>query len=830
MHAVTAGNMEFADILLPLPVHGLFTYSVPPSLAADVEPGRRVAVQFGVKKEYSGIVVRLHSTPPDASITVKPLLGVIDDAPVVTPVQLAFWEWMAGYYLCSGGDVMKAALPAGLKLASESIVGYNPDCDGNAQLTPREQQAAALLLDGGEMPVSELARKCGTANIVPLVRSLYDKGVLRTREELRGNYRPRYETRVALAPAFFSNERLNEAKNGMSRAPQQLRLLTAYLAESGASAALALGNAALLRPVAKGALLRSCGTGEAALNGLLRKGILVTHREEVARISSHGAARMPLHSLSPAQQNALNSIDRVFATKNVCLLHGVTSCGKTEIYIHLIARAIARGQSVLYLLPEIALTTQITQRLRLFFGDDMGVFHSKFPDSERVEIWKKQLSPRPYKLIVGVRSSVFLPMHGLGLVIVDEEHEPSYKQEEPAPRYNARDAAIMLASMCNAKTLLGTATPSLESYANARGGKYGLVELSERYGKVCLPEICVEDVHELKRKKMMDTPFSPRLIDEMRSALEAGQQTILFQNRRGYSSFLECHACGWVPRCEHCDVSLTYHRGSNTLVCHYCGAVYHVPQRCPACGGDRLDDRGFGTEKIEETVHELFPTARTARLDLDTTRARSAYDRIISAFRDGRTDILIGTQMVSKGLDFDRVRVVGILDADAAMNVPDFRSYERAFQMMSQVAGRAGRRDTRGMVILQTRRPDSELIRQVRENDYAGMFAVQIQEREAFCYPPFCRLIYVYVRHRSQFVVDNAARSMAAALRPLFGDSLLGPAAPPVARVKSLFIRQIMLKVGKGVPVSHVRRHLWQAADEVCRQYGADVYFDVDPL
>ena len=822
--------MNFADILLPLPLDGLFTYAVLPALSDAVAPGKRVVVQFGAKKEYSGIVVRLHDNHPGEGINVKPVIDVIDPEPVVTREQLAFWKWMAGYYLCHEGDVMKAALPAGLKLASESIIGYNADYDGNATLTPREQQVAGALETEGDMSIAALEKKCGATNLVAVVRSLYDKGAIRMHEELRGNYRPRYETRAFLTREYFNEARLNEAMDKLARAPQQLALLTRYLDMSGASAALTLKNHALLRPVAKSALMHESKAGESAWAGLLKKGILAARQEEVTRLAGHKGGRMPLHSLSPAQQQAISGINTAFSTKNVCLLHGVTSCGKTEIYIHLIAEAISNGKSVLYMLPEIALTTQITQRLRLFFGNDMGVFHSKFPDSERVEIWKKQLSPNPYKLIVGVRSSLFLPMKNLGLVIIDEEHEPSYKQEEPAPRYNARDAAIMLAGMCGAKTLLGTATPSLESYANARAGKYGLVEINERFGQVCLPEIHVEDVKELRRKKMMTTPLAPQLISEIQAALNDGQQTILFQNRRGYSPFLECHACGWVPRCEHCDVSLTYHRGTNSLVCHYCGAVYRVPERCPACEGTQLDDRGFGTEKIEDTVRELFPKARVARLDLDTTRSRSAYDRILSAFRDGKTDILIGTQMVSKGLDFDRVRVVGVLDADAAMNVPDFRSYERAFQMMSQVAGRAGRRDTRGTVILQTRRPETELIAQVAANDYTGMYETQIQEREAFGYPPFCRLIYIYLRHRSQYVADCASRDMAAALLPIFGDNLLGPANPPVARIKSLFIRQIMLKVERTAPVARVRSVLQQTAAKITGQYGADVYFDVDPL
>lgn len=822
-------DMHYADILLPLPLRGTFTYEVPPGLRAAAVAGKRAVVQFGAKKEYSGVITSLHFCPPPAGVAVKPVIAVLDEEPVATPGQLSFWKWMAAYYLCTEGEVMKAALPAGLKLASESVVGRSGGYDGSRPLTPRERAAAEILEKEGEMTVAALQKKCGGGNIMPVVRSLYDKGAVRMREELRGGCRPRRETRVTLGARCLGRP-IEEARVSLARAPLQLRLFEEYLAMSGAAAAES-GGSALLRPVAKSGLLRRVGSGGgAALGQLLKKGILAAEEAETARPQCSGGGSASPNPLSEAQAAALASVRESFRSRDVCLLHGVTSSGKTEIYIHLIDEAVRRGESVLYLLPEIALATQITQRLRLFFGGGMGVFHSELPDSERVEIWKKQLSPEPYKLIVGARSSVFLPMRRLGLVIIDEEHETSYKQDEPAPRYNARDAAIMLARMSGAKALLGTATPSLESYANALSGKYGLAVIKERFAGSLLPEIRVEDVQELRRKKMMSSPLSPRLISEMRSALQDGGQAILFQNRRGYSPLIACRSCGWVPRCEHCDVSLTYHRGAGKLMCHYCGASYSVPETCPACGEARLDCRGTGTEKVEEAARKLFPEARVARLDLDTTRARSACGRILSDFRDGRTDILIGTQMVSKGLDFGRVRVVGVLDADSAMNAPDFRSYERAFQMMSQVAGRAGRRDVRGTVIIQTRRPDAELIAQVAANDYEGMYRVQMREREMFGYPPFCRLIYVYIRHRSEYAADCASREAAAALRPLFGGGLLGPASPPVARVKSMFIRQLMLKAERSASVSRVRSALLDAAAAARAGYGADVYFDADPL
>lgn len=822
--------MKFADVLVPVPLDGSFTYSIPPEMERDVVVGKRVVVEFGKRKKYSAIVVKVHDNAPGGEFEIKPIAEVLDSQPVVTPEQISFWKWIADYYICSPGEVMTAAMPAGMKLASESIITINPDDDGNATLSEREQRVKDMLATDGKMSVSVLESKTGCKNIMSTVRSLYDKGVVRVNEVVASKYKARQETRVELAKEYFSEKKLENLKLSLQNRKEQLKMLEEYLRMSSATAAIKLRNRNILRPVSKQALLKAANSSTSPLDTLRKNGVLQVMKVDITRLKSTRSACMPPQSLSKAQQSAYNAIAASFSTKDICLLHGVTSSGKTEIYIHLIARALAAGRSVLYLLPEIALTTQITNRLRLFFGDDMGVYHSKFPDNERVEIWKKQMSPNPYRLIVGVRSSLFLPHRNLGLVIVDEEHEPSYKQEDPAPRYNARDAAIVLARMQGAKTLLGTATPSLETYTNAHAGKYACVSLTERFGEVLLPEIRVEDIKELRRKKMMRTSLSPELISEMQKALEAHQQIILFQNRRGYASYLECRDCGWIPKCEKCDVSLTYHQTSQRLSCHYCGATYAVPSRCPKCGSTHIGNHGIGTEQVEADVKTVFPDAKTARLDLDTTRGRTAYDSILSDFRNGNTDILIGTQMVSKGLDFDRVKVVGILNADTAMNIPDFRSYERAYQMMSQVAGRAGRRSTQGIVILQTSQPESELIDQVVRNDYSAMYKAQMQERQLFMFPPYCRLIYAFIINRFANRADDAARSLCCKLQPVFGDNMLGPASPPVARVKLEYIRQVMLKVPPTASPVKVREFLRRCAEEVRREYRVNIYFDADPL
>ena len=819
---------KFVDVILPLPLQASFTYALPPEMDGQVQIGCRVVVSFGRKKFYTGIVRNVHYLKPQ-EYEVKEVSAVLDEHPILVPLQFRFWEWLADYYLCTQGDVYKAALPSGLKLESETVVEYNPDFEATEPLSEREQKVLDLLAVEPEQTVTRLEKESGLKNILAVVKSLLEKDALFVKEELKRTYKPKTETRVRLTEAARNERRLHFFFDELQRrAPKQLDLLMKYIELSGC-----LGGREV-KEVSKAELLKRSGATPAVFSGLVDKGVFEVYQQEVGRLETVSQAVMSLNELNVHQQRAFDEIRASFRVKNVCLLHGVTSSGKTEIYIHLIDEAIRQGKQVLYLLPEIALTTQITERLKRVFGSRLGIYHSKFPDAERVEVWQKQLSHEPYDIILGVRSSLFLPFQRLGLVIVDEEHENTYKQQDPAPRYHARNAAIVLASMCGAKTLLGTATPSVESWYNAtEGGKYALVELKERYKEIQLPEIIPVDIKELQRKKRMNGPFSPLLLQYVREALEQKEQVILFQNRRGFAPMIECHTCGWVPKCKNCDVSLTYHKGLNQLTCHYCGYTQPVPRQCPACEGVDLRNRGFGTEKIEDDVKAIFPEARVARMDLDTTRTRTAYERIIHDFQQGRTDILIGTQMVSKGLDFDHVSVVGILNADTMMNYPDFRAYERAFQLMAQVAGRAGRKNKRGRVVLQTKSIDHPIIPQVMHNDFEGMVAGQLAERQLFRYPPYYRLVYVYLKHRNEQLLDVMAQTMAAKLRAVFGARVLGPDKPPVARIQTLFIRKIVLKIETNAPMARARQLLVQVQQEMVaedRFKSLIVYYDVDPM
>lgn len=756
--------MTYADIILPLPLDSLFTYSVPDSLAGRVGQGIRVLVPFGKSKTYVGLVVRTHNNKPD--FNVKDISTVMDDAPVVNAVQLELWRWMADFYLSSVGDVMNAALPSGLK--SE---------------------------DG---------------------------------------YTAKTETYVSLAPEYHSERAIRVALDVLKRATAQLKVFETFLTLSHWDTISGDTCAEPVAEVSRDELMNETHCTSAVFRNLVVRKFLNTYEREIGRLNNAGEPHPELiKPLNEAQQTAYNNIVFSFLKKNVVLLHGVTSSGKTEIYIHLIRQAIERRQQVLYLLPEIALTVQIRQRLQRVFGNRLGIYHSKYSDAERVEIWKKQLSAAPYDVILGARSAVLLPFTNLGLVIIDEEHETSFKQQDPAPRYHARSVAIMLARKFGAKVLLGSATPSLESWNNAHTGKFGLVSLMQRYNDIRLPEIEVVDIKDLQRRKMMSGPFSPRLMAAVRKALDNGEQAILFQNRRGFAPMIECRECGWVPHCDKCDVSLTYHKSLGQLTCHYCGTTYTVPEVCPCCGSRNLRGRGYGTEKVEDYVMELFPDARVARMDLDTTRTRNAYERLISDFSAHKTDILIGTQMVSKGLDFDKVSVVGILNADSMLNYPDFRAYEHAFMMMAQVAGRAGRKGKQGLVILQTKSPQLPVITQVVRNDCEGLFADQLEERQAFCYPPFCHLIYVFLKHRDDAVVASASMRLGDILRGWFGSRVLGPDKPSVSKVKTLNIRKIMLKLENGIDLAKVRLYLRKAQTMMgqdAKYRSVQIYFDVDPL
>lgn len=650
---------------------------------------------------------------------------------------------------------------------------------------------------------------------------------------------------VCLGKQFRGEQELHIALDGLARATKQQKVLMSYLELSGIANVPELVSTDVtqtdnkqhnqLRAVSKDELRNTTHCSLAIINSLIEKGILQTYRKEVSRLNNGYDKLQPnaIHALNDAQTIAYDKILLQMMAHNVTLLHGVTSSGKTEIYIHLIFKALQEHKQVLYLLPEIALTVQITNRLRCVFGNKLGIYHSRYNDEERVEIWQKQLSNEPYEVILGARSAVFLPFQRLGLVIIDEEHENSFKQQDPAPRYHARSVAIVLAQMYGAKTLLGTATPSIESYRNAQLGKYGLVTLSQRYKDIQLPTIEVVNIKDLRRRKLMSGPFSPRLIAAVRDALQRGEQAILFQNRRGFAPMIECRTCGWVPHCPNCDVSLTYHKSMNVLTCHYCGYTERVPEQCPNCESKDIKGRGYGTEKIEDEIMEVFPDARIARMDLDTTRTKNAYERLINDFSAGKTNLLIGTQMVSKGLDFDHVSVVGILDADNMLNYPDFRAYEHAFTMMAQVSGRAGRKGKQGLVILQTRNPELPVIQQVVNNSYTAFYKSQLEERTAFHYPPFFHLIYIYIKHRNNDIVESASMELGSRIREIFGNRVLGPDKPTVARVKTLHIRKIMLKLENGIDYKLAKQYLRSIRDTMMKEkrYGAlTIYFDVDPL
>lgn len=815
---------SYADIILPLPLEGTFTYKLP--LGMQVAEGERVIVPFGQKKLYTGLVYAIHSQKPAGDFEIKEIITCIDERPVVLPSQMTLWKWIAGYYLCSIGDVFKAALPSGMKLESESSVCRNSDFKDVETLNDNESRIWQLLEKAPQCKVRELAKSYTKKNILAVLQTMMKKGAVIMKESLRTKYKPKTEEWVGLSasmkesPLFFKIQ-----LDGMRRADKQNKLFHTFMELCEKSDT----EKHLETTVRKSELMTAAGVTTAVLNTLVRKNVFRIEEKNASRLNdATSGATHEIAPLSPAQDKAFKGIVEAFKEKRVCLLHGVTSSGKTEIYIHLIKKYIEAGRQVLYLLPEIALTTQITDRLKRVFGNRMGVYHSKFPDAERVEIWQKQLSGQPYPLLLGVRSSVFLPFQKLGLIIVDEEHESTYKQQDPAPRYHARSTAIMMAAQCGANVLLGTATPSLESYYNTQTGKYALVGLTERFRHIELPEINVIDMKTAYKRKQTDGPFSYDLIKEIKQTLEDGEQIILFQNRRGYAPVVECKTCGWVPHCPHCDVALTYHKQMHTLTCHYCGYTCNVPERCPSCGERNFFTRGFGTEKVEDKVHELFPQAVVDRLDLDTAKTRTAYERIFYDFATQKTDILIGTQMVSKGLDFAHVRVVGILNADTMLNYPDFRAYEKAFQMMEQVAGRAGRSGKRGLVLLQTKNAELPLIHQVVCNDYAQMYTEQLAERKLFSYPPYVQLIYVYLKHRDDKALDKAARETASLLRRIFGSRVLGPDKPAVARIQTMFIRTIILKIEPTLSRDLVRAHLHAVKRRM--ESAVQFYYDVDPL
>lgn len=726
----------------------------------------RVVVPCGQKKTYTALCVEVTDKKPDIGVkNIKCIYSVLDDMPMLLPQQLKLWQWMADYYMCTLGDIYKAALPAGLKAE-----------------------------DG---------------------------------------YRPKTETYVGLTEKFHDEMALNIALDMVSRYEKQQKALAGYLELSHWAEISGTAIPDDIKEITQTELCNVTHCTTPTVKSLVKRGILEIYQKEVGRLNTDGEfTPQNAKLLNEAQQEAYNQVLMQFMKKNVVLLHGVTSSGKTEIYIHLILKALQDHKQVLFLLPEIALTVQIMERLQRVFGSRLGIYHSKYSDAERVEIWKKQVSACPYDIIIGARSAALLPFKNLGLVIIDEEHETSYKQQDPAPRYHARSAAIMLASMYGAKTLLGSATPCMETYTNAKNGKFGYVRLDKRYKDIALPKIEVVDVKDMTRRKMMKGPFSPRLLEAIQESLDNNKQVILFQNRRGFVPIVECQDCGWIPKCEHCDVSLTMHKNINLLTCHYCGYTYAIPKVCPKCGGIHLRGRGFGTEKIEDQIMELFPEAKVARMDLDTTRTKNAYARIIEDFAYGKTNVLIGTQMITKGLDFDRVQLVGILDADSMLNYPDFRAYEHSYMMLQQVSGRAGRKGKQGLVILQTKSADLPVIEQVAANDSKTFYEDLDEERRLFNYPPYTRLIYVYLKHQHDNMVESAALMLGSILRGWFGERILGPDKPAVARVKSMCIRKIMIKLENGIDQKKVREYLRMAQKQILqdKQYAAlQIFYDVDP-
>ncbi len=787
----------FADLIFPLPIEGTFTYRIPFELNDAVQPGLRVVVQFGKKKVYTALVRSIHENPPQKYIP-KYVLAVLDEKPLVNEKQFAFWEWMADYYMSTLGEVMNAALPGALKLASESKVVLNPDFDRDyKKLNEKEYLIVEALELQKVLSLSDVESISEQKKVFPLIKTLIEKKVILLEEELKEKYIPKIETYVQLAEDYQSDAALKLLFDQLEkRAYKQLEVLMAYLQ-------MAPNTGMQFPEIKKSTLLNRVENGTAAYSALEKKGVFISLMKKESRLFTKAATdKASGIELSEVQARALNEIETVFKEKKKCLLHGITGSGKTELYIKLIADTIAAGQQVLYLLPEIALTAQIINRLSRYFGKKVGVYHSRYNQNEQVEIWNKVLDQTgsaedAYEIILSARSGIFLPYSNLGLIIVDEEHDTSYKQHDPAPRYHARDAALVLANMHNAKVLMGTATPSVESYYNARQGKYGLVNLSSRFGESVLPEILVADIKVETRRKMMRSHFSSFLLNHIEKALEKKEQVILFQNRRGFSPRLECEVCNWIPECVNCDISLVYHKQHNRLKCHICGYSTSVPTKCGSCGSHDVKMKGFGTEKVEEDLAIILPKAKIKRMDLDTTRTKYAYEQIFKDFEERNIDILIGTQMVTKGLDFDNVGIVGVLNADNMLNYPDFRSFERSFQMMTQVSGRAGRKNKTGKVIIQTFSPYHAVIRYVIDNNYQEMYDSQILERRNFHYPPYYRLIKFSLKHKDFHLLNNAAQEFARLLRKEFGDAVLGPEYPMVSRVRGLFVKDSLLKLKK---------------------------------
>jgi primosomal protein N' (replication factor Y) len=815
----------FVDVILPVSVGQLFTYRVPRDLNDKIKKGVRVVVQFGKAKRYSALIRHIHDKPPKG-YEAKYIDEVLDDEPIVNDIQFKLWDWVVDYYMCTPGEVMVAALPGSLRLASETRIILNTSFVETDRLTDKEFLVFQALEVSRQLTLSDITAVLDIQVVQPVVKSMLEKGAVMVEEEMREKFKPKTTDFVRLHASLNSDDAIRQTFDRLARAPKQLEILMGFLhlSKHGEKENL----------VSKKELLEFAGAGTAVLNNLIEKKVLEIFEIETGRLKEFTGDIDELKILNISQEKALAEVRQNLELHQTCLLNGVTGSGKTELYIALIEEYLQKGKQVLYLLPEIALTAQIVNRLQKHFGDKVGVYHSKFNQQERAEIWREiQSDSKRFRLILGARSSIWLPFHHLGLVIVDEEHDQSYKQFNPAPRYHARDTAIVLAALHKARVLLGSATPSLESYLNARNNKYGYTELKERFGGIMLPEVLIADLKKEAKEKSLHMHFSSFLIKHIEESLNAGEQVILFQNRRGYSSLWDCDSCGWTPECTQCDVSLTYHKHIHLLICHYCGNRYKPPEQCPKCSSTRLSMHGFGTEKIEDILPDFFPDVRVARMDYDSTRSKNAHHNIISRFEAGEIDVLVGTQMVTKGLDFDNVSLVGVMNADQMLNFPDFRSFERAFQLLMQVAGRAGRKGKRGRVVIQTWQPYHWIIQKVIENDYDGMAVQELQDRRQFKYPPYYRMVNIVLRHRDRNLLDAKSAQFAKMLRVKFADRILGPEYLPVARVKNRYQKQIILKLEKQASFKEARKALRMISDEFYKEKAnrsIRISLDVDPV
>jgi len=799
----------FADVLLPVPIHQVFTYRVPFELNDSLAFGLRVIVPFGKSKLVTGIVTEIHERIPEV-YQAKYIEYVLDEYPIITKKQFQFWSWISQYYMAPLGDVMNASLPANFKLSSESKIVLHPDFENNQSLDEREQVIVDSLHANEQMDLKEISALLGIKTIQPLIKKLIDKKVVLSMEALNERFTPKTVLCYTLTETFLDDTLLNSFISGLERKSSSAKQIDALLM------VMREGNYQnnQIQPVLKKTLLDN-GISLSALQTLEKNGVLESLRIEVSRLKGFSQDVKEKKELTHAQKDALQKVKESQEKNIVTLLHGVTGSGKTELYVELIEEQLAKGKQVLFLIPEIALTTQLIDRLSAFFGEQIGVYHSKFNQNERVEIWNTVLAndPTKFRLIIGARSSVFLPFQELGLIIVDEEHENTFKQTDPSPRYNARDASIVLAHLHNAKVLLGTATPSIESYFNAKSGKYGLVELSERYLGLQMPEILCANLRSEKKNQSMQSHFSGLLLGNIQEALARDEQVILFQNRRGYTPMWSCEVCAWTPRCKNCDVSLTYHKQTNSLKCHYCSHISPPVGSCAACGSNRLKMVGFGTEKIEDELSLLLPNVVIQRLDLDSTRSKNAYETILNEFENRQIHVLVGTQMITKGLDFDNVGLVGVLDADMLLNRPDYRAFERAFQLMVQVAGRAGRKNKKGKVIIQTSNPDHWVLERVKEHDFKGFYETEIQERKLFFYPPYYKIIDLTLRNTDELKLNVAAQNLVDKLRPVFKERVIGPEFPLIKRIQNFYIKEIKIKIEKDAPERKVKQKIQEIID-----------------